>query len=60
MGEAIAPDCHKAFSLALEGAVKQLRRRKRVLHDAKPGAQQAAVPTYLGGNPPGPVVGPYP
>ncbi len=23
-------------------------------------AQQAAVSTYLGGNPPGPVVGPYP
>ncbi|AWM89095.1 HPF/RaiA family ribosome-associated protein [Microvirga sp. 17 mud 1-3] len=35
-GEAIAPDCHKAFDAALEKAAKQLRRRKRALRDNKP------------------------
>jgi ribosomal subunit interface protein len=35
-GEAIAPDCHKAFDGALEKAAKQLRRLKRALRDNKP------------------------
>jgi len=35
-GEALAPDCYKAFDAALEKAAKQLRRRKRALRDNKP------------------------
>ncbi len=35
-GEAVAPDCYKAFDAALGKAAKQLRRLKRALRDDKP------------------------
>jgi len=35
-GEAVRPDCHRAFDEALEKAAKQLRRLKRALRDDKP------------------------
>jgi ribosomal subunit interface protein len=35
-GEAVGPDCHRAFDGALEKAAKQLRRLKRALRDDKP------------------------
>jgi ribosomal subunit interface protein len=35
-GEAVGPDCHRAFDRALERAAKQLRRLKRALRDDKP------------------------
>jgi ribosomal subunit interface protein len=34
-GEAVGPDCYRAFDVAIEKAAKQLRRLKRALRDGK-------------------------